>query len=57
MARTPVGSKSSRQGEFELESANHSSRSGGIMGISLRFSLKHEGMLCVLIRIASSRRF
>ena len=34
---------------------NHSTRSGNIIGIFLDF-LYHEGMLCVLIRIASSRR-
>ena len=28
----------SRQGKFELMSVNHSARSGGIIGISLRFS-------------------
>ena len=43
----------SRQGEFELMSVNHCARSGGIIGMSFRFSL-HEGILCVLIRIASS---
>ena len=36
--------------------ANHSTRSGGIIGCLLNY-LQHEGMLCVLIRIASSRRF
>ena len=35
-------------------SVNHAARSGGIIGISFRF-LQHEGILCVLIRIASSR--
>ena len=35
-------------------SVNHSARSGDIIGISFRFSLRYEGMLCVLIRIASS---
>ena len=46
----------SRQGEFELMSVNHSARSGGKIGISFDFLL-HESMLCVLIRIALSRRF
>ena len=30
----------SRQGEFELMNVNHSARSGGIMDIFFRFSLK-----------------
>ena len=30
---------SSRQGKFELMSVNHSTRSGGIIGIYFRFSL------------------
>ena len=45
-----------RQGEFEQMSVNHNARSGGIIGCMLDF-LKHECILCVLIRIASSRRF
>ena len=46
----------SRRGLFELMSVNHSTRPGGIIGIFFNF-LSYEGMLCVLIRIASSRRF
>ena len=47
----------SRQGYFELMSVNHGARSGGInRDIFFRISL-HEGMFCVLIRIASSRQF
>ena len=47
---------SSRQGWFEPVRVDYSARSGGIIGIYFRF-LQYEGMLCVLIRIASLRRF
>ena len=42
-------------GGFKLMSVNHRARSGGLIGINFRFNL--IGMLCVLSRIASSRRF
>ena len=35
-------------------SDNHKARSGGIIWISFQFSFEHEGMLCVLIRSATS---
>ena len=45
-------------GEFELMRVNHSTRTEGKVEISFRFSLiQYEGILCALIRIASSRRF
>ena len=47
---------SSRQGLFDKMSVNHSARSGWIIGIYLDF-LKHEGILCIRIKIASLRRF
>ena len=47
----------SRQGQFEIMSINHSARSGGIIGVFFFSFLLHDGMLDVLIRIASSRRF
>ena len=47
----------SRQGLFELVSVNHSARSGIILEIYFWFSLTWTHMLCVLIRIASLRRF
>ena len=44
-------------GKFELMSVNHSTTSRGIIGIYIFDFPLHEGMLCVLIRIASWRRF
>ena len=47
----------SRRGYFELMTVNHSARSDGIISCFFFFFvfLSHEGMLCVLIRIASMR--
>ena len=57
MARTPLEPwKYVQNGKFELMGVNHSTRSGGKIRIIFQFSL-HEGMLYVLIRIASLRRF
>ena len=47
----------SRQGQFELMSVNQSARLGGIIVIFFLDFLYYEDMLCVLIRIAMSRRF
>ena len=46
---------SSRQGKFEPVRVDNCARSGGIIRIFLTFY--NDGMLCVLIRIASLRRF
>ena len=57
MARTSLDYENMFEtGKFELMSVNHSARSGGIIRLLFSFFLD-EGMLCVLIRIASFRRF